>query len=451
MDSPTRSEQEALYDDAMSPTSSLAHDDYMMDDDVIFDEDEDDAAHAHGTSSPTALGGELSWLRRLEKEMDEKLVLEANKVNESLQQRRAEDEEMQKSLATFTTTARLSSASALTQSGASSAGTTADSKDAPMDEWKEAYTADGKKYYYNRRTRESSWTCPDDVILVKTEPRIPLTSHEAAPEANDSMCDEATPQSTSSASFLSTKNCMYCMFCGQSAPAWKLLSHMQTCAVLAHHKSGQTAVFKEATDVVTELFPKQGTDAMTQTTANRSAHYAATISTADAEQIKSQLVLLKQRRRRQSLLRVEADDKPTVVPTIDHDHALTKLKRYSEPPPTRQNLTEQCRYCSRTFAEGRLAKHEACCQRVFGGENAWNHTIAPPSVVRRASEKDPPKVRKPKHGPSGAYHDYQSTFVVCPSCQRKFAPSGAQQHIDICKSVENKPKKWIKPGFAVAG
>ncbi|KDO33303.1 hypothetical protein SPRG_02112 [Saprolegnia parasitica CBS 223.65] len=451
MHSPTRSEQEALYDDAMSPTSSLAHGEYLMDDDVNFD-DEDEDVPAHGTSSPTALGSELSWLRRLEKEMDEKLVLEANKVNESLQQRRAEDEEMQRSLATFTTTARLSSASALTQSAASSSGTTAESKDAPMDEWKEAYTADGKKYYYNRRTRESSWTCPDDAILVKTAPRIvtPIMSYEAKPEADESVGDEATADPN--ASFLSTKNCMYCMFCGQSTPAWKLLSHMQTCAVLSHHKSGQTAVFKEAIDIVNELFPKPGTDAATQTNADRSAQYAATISTADAEQIKAQLVLLKQRRRRQSLLRHETnDDDNTVAPTTDHDHTVTKLRRYAEPPPTRQNLTEQCRFCNRTFAEGRLAKHEACCQRVFGGENAWNHTIAPPSVVRRASEKDKPKPRKPKHGPSGSYQDYQSTFVSCPSCQRKFAPSGAQQHIDICKSVENKPKKWAKPGFAVAG
>lgn len=28
------------------------------------------------------------------------------------------------------------------------------------DMWKEAYTADGNKYYYNTRTKETSWTKP---------------------------------------------------------------------------------------------------------------------------------------------------------------------------------------------------------------------------------------------------------------------------------------------------
>ncbi|OQR92587.1 hypothetical protein ACHHYP_03509 [Achlya hypogyna] len=441
MESPTngafgRTSADPLYD-SVSTSMSLEELDDLMEDDVMLEEDavknealelaQDDDIRAHGTASPKGLDGELSWLRRLEKEMDKKLVIEANKVNESLQRRRAEEEEMQRSLATFTMSKTTSSTES--KDGA---------MDTPKDEWKEAFTDDGKKYYYNRRTRESAWTCPENVIVIKSSSTNTRTSGDDSAHATD--------DSSSHRSFLGTKNNMYCMFCGQMTAAWKLMSHMRTCAVLAHHKSGQTAMFKEAVDIAGELFPHRGVDAETQTSPDRSTQYAATISTADAEQIRAQLTLLKAHRRRRTITahRAPSDDE-------DEMSSQVPLKRLSEPATARQSTTEQCRYCTRTFAEGRLAKHEACCQRVFGREGAWNHNIGP--VRRPSAEKTVPKDKpKPKpHGLATSYQDYQTTFVTCPSCQRRFAPSGAQQHIDICKAVENKPKKRVKAGFAMAG
>ncbi|OQS06543.1 hypothetical protein THRCLA_01408 [Thraustotheca clavata] len=379
----------------------------------------DDSGHSdcevkfNTTSSP-------SWLRRLEKEMDQKLVLDAKKIDEDVQRRRMEEEEMQQSLAAFSAQQSVSST---TKSGISSAETSLD-KTPIVDEWKEAYTDDGKKYYYNRRTRESSWTCPENAILIR-KPQVNLSAVE----------DDA--KSNGNSSYLGTKNNLYCMFCGQMTVAWKLLAHMRTCAVLSHHKQDQTALYKEAMDIASDLFPKQGVDVETQTEVNRSNHYAATISEADAHQIKSQLVLLKQHQRRRSL-RSEDEDS-------HEDMTISLLKRPSE---VRVAVTEQCRFCNRTFAEGRLAKHEACCQRVFGSENTWSQSSA-----SRLLDKETEKGRR-KSKPRGlatSYQDYQSTLITCPSCQRRFAPSGAKQHIEICKFVENKPKKLMKPGYALAG
>lgn len=52
-----------------------------------------------------------------------------------------------------------------------------------------------------------------------------------------------------------------------------------------------------------------------------------------------------------------------------------------------------------------------------------------------------------------SFKEHQATLVGCPVCKRKFAPSGAQQHIAICRSVQNRPKNPVRllKDFAVAG
>lgn len=57
------------------------------------------------------------------------------------------------------------------------------------------------------------------------------------------------------------------------------------------------------------------------------------------------------------------------------------------------------------------------------------------------------------HTLEASYKEHQAALVVCPCCKRKFAPSGAQQHIAICKSVQNRPKNPIPllKDFATAG
>lgn len=133
--------------------------------------------------------------------------------------------------------------------------------------------------------------------------------------------------------------------------------------------------------------------------------------------------------------------------------------------------TETCRYCGRSFAEGRLAKHEAVCPRVFGNEGSWGRGMAPQTTasttptsrgsspfakaragnrtVRKKSNSTPIEKRNLEL----SFKEHQASLVGCPVCKRKFAPSGAQQHIAICKSVQNRPKNPVRltKDFAVAG
>ena len=52
----------------------------------------------------------------------------------------------------------------------------------PLDEWKEAFTESGKKYYYNRRTRISCWRLPANAVLVgQRVEEVATTPEEAVP------------------------------------------------------------------------------------------------------------------------------------------------------------------------------------------------------------------------------------------------------------------------------
>lgn len=66
---------------------------------------------------------------------------------------------------------------------------------------------------------------------------------------------------------------------------------------------------------------------------------------------------------------------------------------------------------------------------------------------RRKQQQKPKKetVRKKDPKPRrstlmGSYQDHIKELVLCQYCNRKFAPSGAERHIEICKNVENRPK-----------
>ncbi|KAF1327946.1 Zinc finger c2hc domain-containing protein 1c, partial [Globisporangium splendens] len=133
--------------------------------------------------------------------------------------------------------------------------------------------------------------------------------------------------------------------------------------------------------------------------------------------------------------------------------------------------SETCRYCGRSFAEGRLAKHEAVCPRVFGNEGSWGRGTSTTSHVSPTTPRSmstSPFAKRPgvqskkktfkstpieKRNLELSYKEHQATLVGCPVCKRKFAPSGAQQHIAICKSVQNRPKNPIPlfKDYAIAG
>jgi ribosomal protein L37AE/L43A len=133
-----------------------------------------------------------------------------------------------------------------------------------------------------------------------------------------------------------------------------------------------------------------------------------------------------------------------------------------KPSPAVQMNMETCRHCSRSFAEGRLAKHEAVCPRVFGTETSWGRGSASTHKPDHAqADQDHQEMlrtlQKKKHAKAHTlaltFQEHQASLVECPCCKRKFAPSGAQQHIDICKTVQHRPRNPIPlmKDFAMAG
>ncbi|KAF0715956.1 hypothetical protein AaE_011224, partial [Aphanomyces astaci] len=290
-------ELESMYDSDMSSTLQDHVEELSM-------EDLDDHAHdlksmpsmisttalTASTSPKVADGSDQSWLRRLERDMDTKLLVDAERINERIQRRKAHEEEMQQSLASFTNSARVSASSSsaaapsahsstkssftsMANANASSSDstddvlhqvTTAHQPPQVVDEWKQAFTEDGKTYYYNRRTRETSWTCPENAIVVNRSATAAPTpvDHSMVGTSTDSV---ATP-ATTTVTMHQSKKSMFCMFCGLECRVWELMPHMSSCDLLRTNKAQRTAMYEEAVDIASALLNKQTSDADTQTT-----------------------------------------------------------------------------------------------------------------------------------------------------------------------------------------
>ncbi|KAF0696239.1 Aste57867_12997 [Aphanomyces stellatus] len=476
-----------------------------------------DAATPFSSSSPKTNDRDMSWLRRLERDMDKKLILDADKINERIQRRKAQEDEMQQSLASFTLSARQSKSSNSVQSSSSKsndsmmeavAAMAATEATRPfMDEWKEAFTEDGKKYYYNRRTRESSWVVPENAIVVNRSIDL-MPSASSLPSAtattttttlaatavqveDDARSTEHDADVVAASSMTQANKVMYCMFCGKQCRVWELMQHMSSCVILLANKEQRTAMYEEAVDIMGELFAKQTVEVETQTS-DKYLHYAsvysvhATDDENEDDSSRDPLALLKRRRRHtvhpttpSRVVALEShidnddddDDVRQLNVDVDTQLSLLRLKRTTEAATSLRGTSEQCRYCHRVFAEGRLTKHEAVCPRVFGSDPlAWSSsssgstkkdsssiTMGPFKKKDRPSSSSTKKAAPPAgvtmskaNGLVGSFKDHQAMLVTCPSCQRRFAPAGAQQHIAICQHVENKPKKFNK-SYAVAG
>lgn len=65
-------------------------------------------------------------------------------------------------------------------------------------------------------------------------------------------------------------------------------------------------------------------------------------------------------------------------------------------------------------------------------------------ISRRHSVNVKPRTPKVHTTLRDSYHRYQENYVKCDTCLRRFAPSGAEQHIAICQKVENRPKSFRK-------
>jgi hypothetical protein len=142
-----------------------------------------------------------------------------------------------------------------------------DSDDAPStDEWKEAYTEKGKKYYYNRRTRASSWKLPVGAVLVeavttkeadgfahaKISSAVVLQTGHTPPSAGDQQQRDSAPHEqinfndtrvTQHVSRACTDTCLFCIFCGDKVSALdqSLVKHMAACSK-GHHGTHQPDV-----------------------------------------------------------------------------------------------------------------------------------------------------------------------------------------------------------------
>ncbi|KAL4164370.1 hypothetical protein KRP22_004236 [Phytophthora ramorum] len=375
------------------------------------------------------------------------------------------------------------------------------------DEWQEAYTAKGRVYYYNRRTRESSWKKPSHYNSSKSEnePQTVAAATEEESDPHPSVLRQSLGYhpSASAVATMERQTTLFCSFCGEQQPSERLAAHFQDCATAKFHKRHMSPLYSSF---------ERALGLISEDTTLRSLHYATSFpeptphGRPGATSMQDSLMLLRPRRRHSSYKEPSSTESTPQKLRNNHSRIFdtaeegsnkspdradrvtarrgadagairrkkkSVTKRKSSQPaknafaggPVVQNM-ETCRYCSRSFAEGRLAKHEAVCPRVFGNEGSWgrgtpSHQVSPPNP-RNARVGTPPssagsvasKLHKLKdHTLQQSYKEHQATLVLCPCCRRKFAPSGAQQHIAICKGVQNRPKNPIPllRDYAIAG
>ncbi|RLN44131.1 hypothetical protein BBJ28_00010611 [Nothophytophthora sp. Chile5] len=394
------------------------------------------------------------------------------------------------------------------------------------DEWQEAYTAKGRVYYYNRRTRESSWKKPSNYSSSSTQ------SAAAVPMTENDTEDDVTPRrsvlrqslgyhptaSVVSMASMERQTTLFCCFCGDQQPSDRFATHFYECATARFHKRRGSTLYSSF---------ERALGLLSEDTTLRSLHYASSFPDATpparpgATSLQDSLLLLRPRRRHsrsKATAGTPQKSRPERHRAVDamvespehspdrqatHTAARYSTRRGIETPANRRKKRsskrrssqsvphvlgespvsqqmETCRYCSRSFAEGRLAKHEAVCPRVFGNEGSWGRGTpsaqpSPPSAPafspsrmlrsnyprpgRAAAGTNSPgtvvsRLQKLKeHTLQQSFKEHQATLVDCPCCRRKFAPSGAQQHIAICKGVQNRPKNPIPllRDYAIAG
>lgn len=277
---------------------------------------------------------------------------------------------------------------------------------------------------------------------------------------------------------------LFCCFCGDRHDPQALRSHLAQCHVLQTHKQQATPLYGQFQQLLVLL---------SEDSTLRSMHYASSfpdatpsdVSTTSISSIQDNLTLLHRRHgselrssfqhsiQRKPQSRAPVDQISAVDQELPSQQHQSNTKDSSRSNNSRQNVglnvqltaTETCRYCQRSFAQGRLAKHEAVCPRVFGNEGSWgrgvggsasklsHHSSVPLRTPTTEHKKFIKAIPVEKRNLKLSYEEYQATLVDCPCCKRKFAPSGAQQHIDICRSVQNRPKNPIPlmKDYALAG
>ncbi|KAL7682722.1 putative Zinc finger C2HC domain-containing protein 1C [Plasmopara halstedii] len=381
-----------------------------------------------------------------------------------------------------------------------------ESAEEQTDEWLEAYTAKGRVYYYNRRSRESSWKkpCQFDSSISEAQRIVSFTDENV--NVQRSVLSQSLgyhPSASLSLPPVSTierSAILYCNFCGEQQPVDQFAEHFHECASVQFHKRRMSPLYRSF---------ERAIGIMSEDSTLRSLHYASSFPDPkphirpEATTMQDSLLLLRPRRVRdpnstdntpvnqqsnhlktqgaaENAVDQKAKRKAIMYPSR-HTNDSKSAKEWKQnmskrttfqatnsanlESPTPYNM-ETCRYCNRSFAEGRLAKHEAVCPRVFGNEGSWGRgtpsSLSSPLKSRGArvtpslnsTGSTTSKLHKMKdHTLQQSFKEHQATLVLCPCCHRKFAPSGAQQHIAICKGVQNRPKNPISMlrDYAIAG
>ncbi len=137
-------------------------------------------------------------------------------------------------------------------------------KSIAKDEWKEAQTDGGKRYYYNRRTRESAWKLPAGALLVhptvvKTDqqddvtedPRKKVLTTDSTPPGVCSQRHQREAQElvrqlnedieAKRTALTSTGVDMFCIFCGKQDSLLDMpyIEHMSQCPANRNMKHGE--------------------------------------------------------------------------------------------------------------------------------------------------------------------------------------------------------------------
>nr|CCA16356.1 conserved hypothetical protein [Albugo laibachii Nc14] len=350
-------------------------------------------------------------------------------------------------------------------------------------EWLEAYTANGRVYYYNKYTRESSWKRPESNALSK------LSITQVENDTVSSLAKESEPivevdkanQRTNEQ--ILAQSGLYCCFCGQyQNPIERFENHFADCLSLQLHKAKMTPMYQSFQRMLCVLSEDHTLRALHYASACPDARPPGSPQPTDPQSVTQSLTLLKNSQDAQNLNQKANESgnprrrKSTVASSVVSRTAI------SQKVPRRTTVNgaiitdsyvplEICRHCKRKFAPGRLEKHEAVCPRIFGVEGAWGkpnpskvleagRSVAQSIKTERIRSPDMPnKQGKPSDNSKAmwnleqSFKEHQSSLVKCPCCKRKFAPNGVQEHISICKGVQHRPKNPAPHvrDFAVAG
>ncbi|CCI50668.1 unnamed protein product [Albugo candida] len=348
-------------------------------------------------------------------------------------------------------------------------------------DWLEAYTANGRVYYYNKYTRESSWKRPD--FEPQSTCSVTQAQHDSdlcQPKTLESIVEVDKSKDRTNEEILAQSG-LYCCFCGQyQDPIEKFEDHFAECLPLKLHKAQMTPMYQSFQRMLCVLSEDHTLRALHYASACPDPRPQNPSKSVDAKSVTKSLTLLK-----------NFQDARNISPERKDTGTTRRRKSTTTNPVVCQSSTVQkssrrktvngvilkdsyvpleiCRHCKRKFAPGRLEKHEAVCPRIFGAEGAWgkpnsskesSRPISQPVKSERLrftdisnKQEKPSDKSKAMRNSKQSYKEHQSTLVICPCCKRKFAPNGAQEHISICKDVQHRPKNTVSHvrNFAVAG